>query len=362
MIPLAKPWTPDYGLLLTTLDSGWWTTGKMVAAIENKFANYFDVPTVGMTSSGTMALQLALDWLNLPKGSEVIVTAFSYVTTASCILKAKLKPVFVDIDSSLTIDPDLLEAAVTKNTRAVIITHFGGYPCDMKRILDTINKHKLFLIEDCAHALETIYEGHSAGTFGDFGCFSFHATKNMSCGEGGMFISHKLLTGPYSTTSITNNGMLMNSDETYDVDHPWYKCNMTDIAASLLLAQFDKITQRKSRREQIATYYREQLADFVTRNTDKPKWYDSVHGRHLFTLLAKDNREVVKKLRSCGIMASIHYCEALPDYTLFNDFSMCYVPVARKMAQTIFSIPCYPELTDSEVELVARMCKDALKA
>ena len=175
--------------VVACLRSGWIGTGPRVARFEREFAAYKGVSPdhVAAVNSCTAALHVSMIAADLEPGSEVITTPLTFCATINAIIHAGLTPVLADIDPvTMNIDPAAIEDAITPRTRAILPVHFAGRPCDMDAIMAIANKHDLVVIEDCAHAIETEYHGRKAGTFGDFGCFSFYATKNVVTGEGGM--------------------------------------------------------------------------------------------------------------------------------------------------------------------------------
>jgi dTDP-4-amino-4,6-dideoxygalactose transaminase len=173
------------------LRSGWLGTGPRVARFEREFAEFkgVDGSNVAAVNSCTAALHVSLIAAGIEAGSEVITTPMTFCASVNAIIHADLVPVLADIDPvTQNIDPSAVEAAITSRTRAIVPVHFAGRPCDMSRIMEIARKHDLIVIEDCAHAIETEYHGRKAGTFGDFGCFSFYVTKNVVTGEGGMIL------------------------------------------------------------------------------------------------------------------------------------------------------------------------------
>jgi len=176
--------------VVDSLRKCWLGTGPKVARFEREFAAYVGSPHAIGVHSCTAALHLSLLAAGLEPGDEVITTPLTFCATANAILHAGATPVLADIDRrTLNIDPAAIERAITPRTKALLPVHFAGRPCDMDALSDIARRRGLVLIEDCAHAIETRYKGKPAGMFGDFGCFSFYATKNITTGEGGMVIT-----------------------------------------------------------------------------------------------------------------------------------------------------------------------------
>ncbi len=178
--------------VVACLESGWIGTGPRVAQFESEFSSYKGVASAAAVSSCTAAMHLSVLAAGIGEGDEVITTPLTFCATVNAIIHAGATPVLADVDSrTMNIDPGAIEAKITAETKALLPVHFAGRPCDMDAILDIAKRHDLQVIEDCAHAIETEYHGRKAGTFGDFGCFSFYATKNVSTGEGGMVLTRR---------------------------------------------------------------------------------------------------------------------------------------------------------------------------
>jgi len=178
--------------LISVMQSGWLGTGPKVAEFEAAFAHYKNTAAthVAALNSCTAALHTSLIALDLQPGDEVITTALTFCATVNAIIHAGAIPVLADVDTAtMNIDPTDVEKRITEHTKAIIPVHFAGRPCQMDRLMEISKQYKLSVIEDCAHAIETQYQNKNAGTFGDFGCFSFYVTKNVVTGEGGMVVA-----------------------------------------------------------------------------------------------------------------------------------------------------------------------------
>src|SRR5207244_1939845 len=219
------------------LESGWIGTGPRVARFEKEFAAYKGQPFAAAVNSCTAAMHLSVLATGIGEGDEVITTPMTFCATVNAIIHAGATPVLADIDpSSMNIDPAAVEARITSNTKAIIPVHFAGRAADMNALNGIAERHGLKLIEDCAHAIETEYHGRKAGTFGDFGCFSFYATKNVTTGEGGMVLTRieedlariKML----ALHGLSTDAWKRFSDDGYKHDYvveTGYKCNMMDL-------------------------------------------------------------------------------------------------------------------------------------
>ena len=257
---------PDIGAdeideVVATLKSGWIGTGPRVAEFENAFADYKSVSAdqVAALNSCTAALHVSMVAANLEPGDEVITTAMTFCATANAIIHAGATPVIVDIDpDTCNIDIDQLEQSISSRKRSILPVHFAGRPCDMDRICALAEKHDLVLIEDCAHAIETQWRGRNAGTFGDFGCFSFYVTKNVVTGEGGMVIGRSTehidrikILGLHGMTKDAWKRFGDEGYKHYEVITAGFKYNMMDLQAALGIHQLRRVEKNWHRRKAI---------------------------------------------------------------------------------------------------------------
>ena len=245
------------------LKSGWIGTGPKAQEFEKKFSKYQKSKNSIAVNSCSAALHLSLKSLNLKKGDEVITSALTFCSTVNSIILSGAKPVLADVNfETQNIDPKEIVKKINKNTKAVIIVHFAGRPCNMYEIIKIVKKYKLILIEDCAHAIESQYNGKHCGTFGTYGCFSFYATKNLVTGEGGM-ITTNLDKNVKKLKQLALHGMSKDawrrfSDKGYkhyDVIDLGFKYNMTDISASFGLWQWSFLENWQISRRKIADKY-----------------------------------------------------------------------------------------------------------
>lgn len=257
--------------VVDSLRSGWLGTGPKVARFERDFARYKAVPEGHATAlnSCTAALHLSLLSLGLEPGDEVITTPLTFCATVNTILHAGLKPVLADIDPvSLTIDPAAIEAAITPRTRALLPVHYTGHPCAMDRIMAIAQRYDLKVVEDCAHAIETTFDGRLAGSFGDFGCFSFYVTKNVACGEGGMVIGQDA-AAIQRIKRLALHGMDNDAWKrfggagyrSYAVVECGYKYNMMDLQAAIGIHQLARVESHWRQRRDLWERYQEAFRD-----------------------------------------------------------------------------------------------------
>lgn len=354
--------------VVDSLEQRWLGTGPKVTQFEADFADYKDVPrnTVLATNSCTSALHLSLLASGIGAGDEVITSAMTFCATANAIIHSGATPVIVDVDPvTLNIDPTAIADAINEHTAAILPVHFGGALCDMERITLLTRSEDLKLIEDCAHAIETQSPLGRAGTFGDFGCFSFYATKNITTGEGGMVIA----TNPDHThymKSMALHGMTQDAWHRYQDDgykhyrvtQAGFKYNMMDIQAAIGLHQLTRIEQSWQRRAEIWDYYRQALCGLPLRLPAEAPAGER-HAHHLFTLINEHptlgRDQILEALKQRHIGCGVHYlCLAEhPYYQQTYGWMPEQVPHATHIGRNTFSIPLSAALTDDEVEYIA---------
>ncbi len=355
--------------VVDSLEQRWIGTGPKVARFEADFANYKGVPqdTILATNSCTSALHLSLLASGIGAGDEVITSAMTFCATANAIIHSGATPVIVDVEPmTLNIDPAAIADAINERTAAILPVHFGGALCDMVRIVPLAQSRELKLIEDCAHAIETQSTLGKAGTFGDFGCFSFYATKNITTGEGGMVIAsnpdHARYMKGMALHGMTQDAWHRYQDDGYKhyrVTQAGFKYNMMDIQAAIGLHQLARIEQNWHRRTEIWDYYRQALRDLPLR-LPAPTPAGECHAHHLFTLINEHpvlrRDEILEALKQRHIGCGVHYlCLAEhPYYQQTYNWTPEQTPHATHIGRNTFSIPLGAALTDDEVEYIAR--------
>jgi dTDP-4-amino-4,6-dideoxygalactose transaminase len=351
-----------------TLESCWIGTGPRVHELEREFARYVGATHALATSSCTAALHLAMVATGIGPGDEVITTPMTFCATANSIVHTGATPVFADCRrDTMNIDPAAVEAAVTPRTKAIIPVHFAGRPVDMEAILAIAKRHGLLVIEDAAHAIESATRGRKVGSIGDLTCFSFYVTKNMTTGEGGMVTTDN----PELAARIKSYGLHgMSADawsrfsdkgfKHYDVVFAGFKYNLTDLAASLGLAQLPRLAEWLERRNAVWARYDEAFADLpVTRPA--PAEPDTVHARHLYTLLVDDDARVTRdgfleEMHRQRIGTGVHY-RALHVHPYYRDrwgYKPGDFPNAHAIGERTVSLPLSPKLDDGDVDRVIR--------
>ncbi|MHB9131106.1 MAG: UDP-4-amino-4,6-dideoxy-N-acetyl-beta-L-altrosamine transaminase [Armatimonadota bacterium] len=355
----------DITEIAETLRSSWLTTGPKVQTFQRCVANYVGAPNAIAINSATAGLHLVLAALGIGPGDEVITTPLTFCATAEVIEYQRATPVFVDVDPDThNLNPAHIEAAITPRTKVIIPVHFGGHPCAMSEIMDIARRHKLFVLEDAAHAIGAQYRGQMIGNIGDATVFSFYATKNMTTGEGGMVTCNNAelaeLVQILSLHGINRDAWKRYSAEGswyYEVRYLGYKYNMTDIAATLGLCQLNKLEQFNTRRRDIAARYNAAFAKlhWVTPLTVSP---DVVTAAHLYVIklnleeLCIDRAMFIEALRQEGIGSSVHFIplHLHPYYRDKYHYTPGMFPVAENVYQRSVSLPLYPRMSDEDVE------------
>ena len=349
----------------TTLRSGWIGTGPKVARFEEEFATYVGTPHAVALGSCTAALHLAFVTLGLKPGDEVIVPAMTFAATANVVVHAGATPVFADVDrSSQCLDPDDVVRRLTPRTKALIPVHFAGRACDMGSLMDIARAHDLRVVEDCAHAIETLWQGRHVGTIGDVGAFSFYVTKNVVTGEGGMLTTTDASQAARAKT-LGLHGMSADawkrfSDEgfkQYEVVEPGFKYNLTDLQAAIGLHQLARVEANLGRRNEIWARYDEAFADLPV-FVPAPQEPGTRHARHLYTLmldldrLSIDRDAFQAELHRRRIGTGIHY-RALHLHAYYRDtygYGRGDLPDAEWISDRTISLPLSPKLSDDDVD------------
>jgi len=379
--------------VIDTLKSGWITTGPKTKLLEQKIAEYCNTSKAVCLNSATAAMEMTLRLLGIGEGDEVITSAYTYSASASVIYHVGAKIVLVDTGKdSFHIDYEQLEQAITEKTKIIIPVDIAGVMCDYDKIFEiVIRKQNLFnpsnelqkaigrviVLADAAHSFGATYKDKQSGEVADFTCFSFHAVKNLTTAEGGA-VTWRDIHG-IDSEEIYKQFMLLSlhgqSKDAlaktklgaweYDIVYPAYKCNMTDIMASLGLAQLHRYPEILERRKQIIQMYDKAL---LNNKIDALKHYDdsfSSSGHlYLVRLLGKDEEyrnRVIEKMAEKGIATNVHY-KPLPMHTAYKNlgFDIKDYPNAFDMYKSEITLPLHTLLTDEQVEYVVESFKNAI--
>lgn len=362
--------------VLACMQSSWLGTGPRVAQFERDFAAYKAVGAsqVAALNSCTAALHVSMVSAGLEPGSEVITTPLTFCATANAIVHAGLTPVLADVDAEThCVDPATIEAAITSRTSAILPVHFAGRPCEMDAIMAIADRHGLAVIEDCAHAIETEYHSRKAGTFGDFGCFSFYATKNITTGEGGMIVGRDESLVARARV-LAMHGMSKDAwhrfgdkgYKHYQVVECGFKYNMMDLQAAIGIHQLARVEACWKRREAIWNEYMDAFAGLPVGLPAAPD-AGTRHAYHLFTLQIDEAHSGLSRdafldaMNNHRIGTGVHYLSLAehPYYQQRFGWRPEAWPNAMKIGRGTVSLPLSPKLGDGEVRRIIG-CTSAL--
>jgi len=360
MIPLFKPYMDDEEInaVAEVIRSNWIGLGPKTKEFEQKFAEFIGVKHAIALNSATAGLELALKLLNFPKGSEVITTPMSFVSTAFAPLYNDLNAVFADIqEDTLNIDPEDIRRKITEKTKAILPVHYGGHPCDMKEINEIAEQYNLTIIEDAAHACGSEYEKKKIGS-SNLTCFSFAAIKNLSTGDGGMIVTNNDQYNEQLRKTrwlgISKSTFSRQSKDhykwDYEINNLGYKFHMNDISAAIGLVQLKKLDNSNQLRNNIFKRYNEAFAsiDWITTPIHKHNIKSSCHN---YTIkVDKDREEIIKQLSNNNISAGVHY-KPLYLHKIFSGINV-NCPTTDSLWKKLLTLPMYPSMTEQDVDKV----------
>ena len=372
-IPYGHQWIDEEDIeeVVEVLKSDWITTGPKIEEFETALCKYIGCKYAVAVNSGTSALDIAVQALNLPAGSEVITTPFTFVATSNAVLYNNLKPAFVDIEKETrNINPEEIRKKITEKTKAVIYVDYAGHPCDIEEIKDIAEEHDLYLIEDASHAIGAEYKGRKVGNFADMTVFSFHPVKHITTGEGGAVVTNN---GDFyeKLKMLRNHGIDKSALDRFGPKAGWAydlkllgrNYRITDFQAALGISQLKKLNAFIRRRGEIVEKYNaafdavSEIETPIAKPYVKPAW-------HIYTVLLKSiDRDVFfSVMRGKGIGVNLHY---IPIYRFsyyqenFNinpkDF-----PVTEEVFSKIVTLPLFPRMEDEEVEYVIENTKNII--
>jgi dTDP-4-amino-4,6-dideoxygalactose transaminase len=360
--------------VLDTIRSGWLGTGPKTHRFEKEFAGYIGADYCIALSSCTAALHLSMLVAGIGKGDEVIVPAMTFCATANAVIHAGATPIFADVElKGMTLDPLDVVRKITPRTRALLPVHFHGRPAAMEALRALASKHRLYIIDDAAHAVEARYKGRSMGQSGDLTCFSFYVTKNMTTIEGGM-ISTANKEWADRIKVLALHGMSQDawsrfSDagyKHYEVVSAGFKYNMTDLQASFGLHQLARLERNLSRREKIWSAYNQAFKDLPLSLPPDPE-PDTRHSRHLYAVrttprtgLSRDS--LMESLYKKNIGTGVHYTalHLHPFYRKTYGYKEGDFPNAEAIGATTLSLPLSAGMTDRDVEDVVEAVRESI--
>lgn len=394
-IPFSPPDITEEEIaeVIDSLRSGWITTGPKTKRLEQELSSYTGTNKTVCLNSATAGLELVLRILGVGPGDEVIVPAMTYTASCSVIEHVGAKPVIVDIQADhFEMDYDAVEKAITSHTKVIIPVELAGIPCDHHRILEIVEKHRsifvassplqkvfgrIVVLSDSAHAFGAVYKGQKIGSVADFTAFSFHAVKNLTTAEGGAVtwkahpnLDDEALYRQFQILSLhgqTKDALAktkLGSWE-YDIVLPGFKCNMTDIMASIGLAQLKRYQGLLARRAEIVAAYNQAFEG--TRIQPLQHFHtDYVSSMHLYITHIKDTtleerNQIIEKMAEAGIACNVHY-KPLPLLTAYANmgFDICDYPNAYHYFEHTLTLPLHTQLSDDDVAYIIEKVKEVV--
>jgi dTDP-4-amino-4,6-dideoxygalactose transaminase len=354
--------------------SGWLSMGAVTQSFEHEFAAFIGAKHTLAVTNATAALHLACLAAGIGPGDEVIVPSLTFVATANAVRYTGATPVFADIESLdwLNISPASIETRLTEHTRAILVVHYAGFPCDMPAILEIARRHNLVVLEDSAHAIGSQLDGRMLGTWGVIGCYSFFSNKNMTTGEGGMLatdddaLAEKLrILRSHGMTSLSWDRHQGHA-YSYDVVDLGYNYRIDEMRSALGRVQLGKLPSGNQQRAELTALYRELLAELVPQ-VRMPFGVARGSGcYHILPVLLPAGVERIpfmEALKQRGIQASIHYppVHAFQIYAEEWQKRAADLPVTEEAAAREVTLPLYPSMRPEQVHWVVQAVKEALQ-
>jgi UDP-4-amino-4,6-dideoxy-N-acetyl-beta-L-altrosamine transaminase len=369
-IPYGHQWIDENDIeeVVKVLKSDWITTGPKIAEFEDALCRYIGCKYAVAVNSGTSALDIAVQTLNLPEGSEVITTPFTFVGTSNAIIYNNSKPVFADIEKETrNINPDNVRKKITEKTKAIIYVNYAGQPCDIEELKEIAEEHDLYLIEDACHAIGAEYKAKKVGTLADMTVFSFHPVKHITTGEGGAVVTNNKEF--YDRLKILrNHGIDKSALDRFGPEAGWAydlkllgrNYRITDFQAALGISQLKKLDDFLRRRKEIVAMYNEVFGAIPEIETPIVKSYVE-SAWHIYTILLNgmDRDDFFNKMREKGIGVNVHY---IPIYRFSYyqeqfDINPKDFPVTEEVFKKIVTLPLYSKMGDNEVGFVIENVK-----
>ena len=376
------------------LSSGWITTGPRTKQFETAISDYVGTNKTVCLNSATAAMELTLRVLGIGPGDEVIVPAYTYTASCSVICHVGAAPIMIDSQKdSVEMDYDAMEAAINEKTKAIIAVDVAGIVCDYERIYEAVDRksglyhadndlqkafQRVIVMSDCAHGFGAVRRGKRAGTIADFTCFSFHAVKNLTTAEGGAvtWIAHKGMDDEavykqYQLLSLhgQNKDALSKNKSggwEYDIIAPYYKCNMTDIQASIGIVQLERYESMLKRRFEIIAMYDEAFKNDPIQCLKHQSDIHRSSGHLYFTRIDGMNEaqrnKFIESMAEKGVSCNVHY-KPLPMLTAYKrmGFDIGNYPNAYRLYENEITLPLYSTLSDDDVKAVIQAYRECLE-
>lgn len=354
--------------------SGWLSMGAVTQAFEAEFAAFVGAKHALALTNATAALHLACLACDLGPGDEVILPALTFVASANAVRYTGATPVFADIESEdwLTLAPSAIEAAITPRTRAIMVMHYAGFPCDMPAITAIARAHNLAVIEDAAHAVGASLDNRALGTWGDLGCYSFFANKNLSTAEGGMLVTDDdalaekvRLLRSHGMTTLTWDRHHGHAS-TYDVVELGYNYRIDELRSALGRVQLTRVAAGNARRAELTSLYRHLLAQSapqISMPFSQPRGQSSYHILPILLPEGVNKPAFMAKMRAEGIQTTWHYppVHTFHAYAKNNQALSSRLPLTEAVAARQVTLPLFPTMTEEQVTCVVKGVADSSK-
>lgn len=365
-VPLFYPWitNADKKAMLDCMNSPILSGGPKLKEFELKFAKYTGSKYAIGVSNATAALHISLLTLGIGKNDEVIVPDITFAASANSVALTGAKPVCADVDETLNISIKSIEQKITKKTKAILPVHFAGFPAPMDKIKKIATKNNLSIIEDCAHAVGSFYQKKHVGTFGDTGCFSFFATKNLTTVEGGMITTNSKTIAD-TASKLRSHGIDKTLDQRYQNQSPWiydilipgFNYKIDEPRCALGISQLKRINTITKKRRNAASYYTSKLNNIPGIEVVNSK-NTKGHVYHLFIIRVKEifpleRNQLHKKLQENDIQSTLHYYPIHNfNYIKKQKISEKDFPNSNSAAKECLTIPLYPTITKKQQDHV----------
>lgn len=375
--PLAKPvlGKEEEKAVIQSMRSGWITMGPKTAEFEQAFCEYIGCKYAISLNSATAALHLALFVLDLKKGDEVILPAFTFAATANTIIHAGGTPVIADVDpETFCLDPESVRKKITKKTRAIVPVHYAGHSVNLGELKKIAKEFNLSIVEDAATAVGTKYKGKMIGNENHAVCFSFHPIKNMTTGDGGMLTTNNKKIAD-RVRLLRLQGMNKEAWKRfeksgswfYEIVAPGFKFNMTDISAAMGMEQLKKLDRFNEKRQKLVDAYKKHLAKTGVRFQTVKSY--TTHSHNLFPILLPDNLvkhrdEIVEKIKEKNIGSNVYYIPLNfhPYYQQTYGWKKGDVPITEDIFSRLINLPLYPSLTMSNIKYICDTFIDVIES
>jgi UDP-4-amino-4,6-dideoxy-N-acetyl-beta-L-altrosamine transaminase len=356
----------DIEAVVSVLRSDYLTTGPKISEFENAVCKISAVDYGIAVSNGTAALHATMNAIGINHGDEVIVPPLTFAATANCVLYCGGKPVFVDVSpDTLLINPELVEAAITPKTKAIIGVDYAGQPCDWDSLRKISDKYSLILVADSCHAIGGKYKELPIGTLADMTVFSFHPVKHIACGEGGMVVTNNQ-TFAEKIRNFRGHGITSDAAQReksgawyYEMTDLGYNYRMTDIQCALGISQLEKLPNSIKKRNEIAHLYDKEFSG--TPIVPLKNNNNVYHAYHLYVVKVPNRNEVFKHMRNSNIGVNVHYIPVYrhPYYEKYLGYRKGICPCSEEVYEQILSLPMWPGLKKNDIQRVISQLKAA---